>query len=84
MKAICSCRKDVIKDKIDSEMLADWENILSDTLNLLDERKYILEQIDKMIAEWSEVKTWAGVCKRDALQDLQTTITRKRIRDEYT
>ena len=34
----------------------------------------ILELIDKMIAEWDSVKTWAGVCKRDALKDLKAEI----------
>lgn len=84
IKAVCNRRKNVIKDEIESEMFADWESILLDTLKLLDERKYILEQIDTMIDEWSKVKTWAGVCKRNALRDLQTKIIRKRIKDEHT
>ena len=34
----------------------------------------ILELIDNMIAEWDSVKTWAGICKRDALKELKAEI----------
>lgn len=37
----------------------------------------ILELIDKMIAEWDSVKTWASVCKRDALKELKAEIERR-------
>lgn len=40
-------------------------------------REEILELIDSMIAEWDSVKTWAGVCKRDALKELKTEIIRR-------
>lgn len=84
IKAVCNHRKNVIKDEIESEMFADWENILLDTLKLLEERKRIIELIDIMIAGWNNVKTWAGVCKRDALQELKAAILRETIKDEYT
>ena len=37
----------------------------------------ILELIDKMIAEWDSVKTWAGACKRNALKELKAEIERR-------
>jgi len=37
----------------------------------------ILKLIDEMIAEWDSVKTWAGICKRNALKELRDAITRR-------
>lgn len=39
-------------------------------------KEEILELIDKMIDEWDAVKTWAGICKRDALKELKAEIMR--------
>lgn len=39
-------------------------------------KEEILELIDKMIDEWDSVKTWAGICKCDALKELKAEIMR--------
>ena len=38
-------------------------------------KEEILELIDELIAGWDNVKTWAGVCKRNALQELKNELT---------
>ena len=40
-------------------------------------KEEILKLIDEMIAEWDSVKTWAGICKRDALKELRDEIIRR-------
>jgi hypothetical protein len=40
-------------------------------------KEEILELIDKMISEWDSVKTWAGICKRNALKELKDEIIRR-------
>ena len=37
-------------------------------------KEEIIELIKQMISEWDSVKTWAGVCKRNALQELLQNI----------
>ena len=39
-------------------------------------KEEILELIDQMITEWDSIKTWAGICKRDALKELKDEIMR--------
>ena len=78
MRVVCKHRENIKTDEIEKEMYGDWEDMLSKALDLLEERKFILELIDTMIADWSEVKTWAGACKRTALEELKTIIIRRR------
>ena len=40
-------------------------------------KEEILKLIDEMITEWDSVKTWAGICKRDALKELRDEIIRR-------